>query len=62
MEIKVDDAPDTVSREELAVWGDIRRLDKDTGKPGVGEGEGDRVLVGLVILNGNRVIVDLVSS
>ena len=60
VEIEVDDAPDTVAGAELAVWGNIRRLDEDAGKPG--GGEGDLVLVGLVNLNGNWVIVDLVSS
>ena len=58
--MEFDDAPGTVAGAELAVWGNIRRFDEDAGKPG--GGEGDLVLVGLVILNGNWIIVDLVSS
>ena len=60
VKIEFDDAPDTVSRAELAVWGYIRRLNEDAGKPG--GGEGDHVLVGLVILHGNKYIADLVIS
>ena len=43
----------------LQFWGNIRRFDEDPGKPG--GGEGDLVLVGLVILHGNKFIADLGS-